>query len=138
MSLADEIDTEPLFRRLHGDSIEVALPRVRAADTSLDFVVTSDLNELVPGPFRLLEPAGPAVQLSSIDIVVVPGLAFDKSGARLGYGAGYYDRALQEFGGAMLGYCYAFQLVDARLPSAPHDRHVTAIAYDGGIHEVAA
>ena len=138
VSLADEIDTEPLFRRLHGESIEVVLPRVRTADTSLDFVVASDLNRLVPGPFRLLEPVGPAVPLTSVDIVVVPGLAFDKGGARLGYGAGFYDRALHAYAGPMLGYCYDFQLVDGPLPIDPHDRHVTAIAYNGGVHEVTA
>ena len=135
VSLADEIDTEPLFRRLRGDTIEVALPRVRVADTSLDFVVTDDLNDLVPGPFRLLEPVGSAVPLASIDIVVVPGLAFDMSGARLGYGAGYYDRALASFTGTTLGYCYAFQLTKDPLPIDSHDRHVSAVAHSAGVHE---
>lgn len=135
-SIADEIDTAPLFALLRNDGVEVVLPRVRAVDTSLDFVLVDDLNDLVPGPFRLLEPRGPAVPLASVDIVVVPGLAFDASGARLGYGAGYYDRALSDFAGRTLGYCFRFQLVDAGIPVGPHDRPMTAIATEGGVHTV--
>ena len=138
VSLKDEIDTQPLFDLLRAAGVEVVLPRVRVADTSLDFVLAHDLNDLVPGPFRLLEPRGPAVPLQSVDIVVVPGLAFDKSGGRLGYGAGYYDRSLDGYGGATLGFCYRFQVIDQPLPRAAHDCHVSAIVYDGGVHEVPA
>ncbi len=138
VSLADEIDTKPLFDQLRAESIDVVLPRVRVAETALDFVLAHDLNDLEPGPFRLLEPRGPAVPLNTVDIVVVPGLAFDKNGGRLGYGAGYYDRCLADFQGALVGYCYAFQLVDAPLPTGAHDRHMTAIAHDAGVHTVGA
>ncbi len=138
VSLRDEIDTAPLYTLLRHDQVEVVLPRVRVADTALDFVLAHDLNDLVPGPFRLLEPRGPAVPLTSVDIVVVPGLAFDTLGARLGYGAGYYDRALDGFRGAQLGYCYRFQLVEAPLPHGAHDCRMTAIAHDGGVYSVGA
>jgi 5-formyltetrahydrofolate cyclo-ligase len=138
VSLKDEIDTQPLYDLLRADGVDVVLPRVRVAETTLDFVLAHDLNDLVPGPFRLLEPRGLAVPRESIDIVVVPGLAFDKSGGRLGYGAGYYDRSLDGYTGATLGFCYRFQLIEEPLPRAGHDRHVSAIACEGGVHEVVA
>lgn len=138
VSLRDEIDTKPLYDLLRAEAVEVVLPRVRVADTALDFVLAHDLNDLEPGPFRLLEPRGPAVPLHSVDIVVVPGLAFDKNGGRLGYGAGYYDRCLADFQGPLVGYCFAFQLIDDAVPMTAHDRHMTAIAHEAGVHIVGA
>lgn len=136
-SLPDEIDTEPLFDLLRNSGSVVVLPRVRLAESALDFVHVHDLQALKPGPFRLLEPVGEPVSLASIDIVVVPGLAFDRRGGRLGYGAGYYDRALQHYQGSIVGYCYRFQLLDEPLALAPHDIPVHAIATDEGVFHVA-
>jgi 5-formyltetrahydrofolate cyclo-ligase len=136
VSLADEIDTTPLFDILRNSGVHIALPRVRIADTQLDFVLAHDLKTLEPGPFRLLEPVGELVPLSTIDVVLVPGLVFDRNGGRLGYGAGYYDRVLAHYDKPRVGFCYRFQLVDDELALAPHDRPMTAIAHDEGVYEV--
>lgn len=109
------------------------MPRVERATTSLSFAVTDDLSGLVDGPFGLKEPAGDSVELRTVDLVVVPGLAFDRWGGRLGYGVGYYDRALERFEGDIVGFCYAFQLLSQTLPQAPHDVRVTAVTTEDGL-----
>ena len=64
------------------------------------------------GAFSILEPIGTVVLPSKIDVILVPLLAFDRKGNRLGYGKGYYDRYLQQFMGLKIGIAYAFQEVD--------------------------
>ena len=136
VSLVDEIDTAPLLEMLCDSGVQIALPRVRIAETQLDFVLARDLKTLKAGPFRLLEPVGEPVPVDTIDIVIVPGLAFDRKGGRLGYGAGYYDRALAHYERPRVGYCYRFQLLEHDLLLSPHDRRMTAIAHNEGVCEV--
>ncbi|MBC7794261.1 MAG: 5-formyltetrahydrofolate cyclo-ligase [Clostridia bacterium] len=133
VSLGDEIDTAPLMRELRHRGIEVVLPRVERKHISLSFALAEPRGKFVDGPFGLKEPAGPAVELNSVDVVVTPGLGFDRSGGRLGYGVGYYDRALANYAGICVGFCYAVQLVAEPLPRAPHDVRVTAVAHEHGL-----
>jgi 5-formyltetrahydrofolate cyclo-ligase len=78
--------------------------------------------DLVDGQFGIREPASSAVEvpLESVDLVLVPGLAFDLSGARLGRGRGYYDRILANVRGAKCGVAFDEQL-EPKLPTEPHD-----------------
>lgn len=78
-------------------------------------------NDLVKGAYgiyepRIIEPA----KVNDIDIAIIPGIAFDRRGGRLGFGKGYYDRFLSEFHGVKIGFCYEFQLID-ELPLDSHD-----------------
>lgn len=73
----------------------------------------SRLEELKLGAYGILEPIeDKVIDKNEIDLVFVPGVAFDKFGYRLGYGAGYYDRFLSDFKGIKVGLCYDFQIVD--------------------------
>ena len=87
--------------------------------------------ELVRGAFGVFEPA-PAmrrpVPLDALDLVLVPGVAFDRRGRRLGHGHGYFDRFLARVPKAIptVGLAFRFQVLD-RLPAAPHDHAVQAI-----------
>lgn len=72
------------------------------------------------GVFGLQEPDGDAVPKTAIDLIIVPGLVFDVSGRRIGYGAGYYDLYLKDYRGAVVGAAYDEQIVD-RIPSDPWD-----------------
>jgi 5-formyltetrahydrofolate cyclo-ligase len=83
-------------------------------------------NGLVAASFGLLEPTGATVDPQSIDLVIVPGLAYTASGHRLGYGGGNYDRFLPLTRAATVGVCFTEQLVDA-VPLEPHDLPVATV-----------
>ena len=125
--IQNEVHTELLARRCLADAKQLVCPRV--AGKQLDFVAVESLAELTPGAFGVLEPCGARlVPITAIDLLVVPGVAFDLPGHRLGYGKGYYDQTLA---GCRLelervGLAYEFQLVD-RLPVDGHDCRVTGL-----------
>ena len=97
----------------------VALPRVAGEGLSLHLVESSD--ELRCGAFGILEPVEDAVPAGdSFDLILVPGLAFDERGRRLGRGKGYYDRFLATATGLRVGVCHDFQIVDS-VPREAHD-----------------
>jgi 5-formyltetrahydrofolate cyclo-ligase len=108
-------------------------PRISGPDL-LWIEVTNPIEDLLAAPdakIRLLEPVpGPSVALSEIDLLLIPGLAFSKSGGRLGRGGGYYDRALsaKHPSTRVMGVCFAFQLQDS-IPLEPHDQLVDGLFY---------
>ena len=124
----------PLFEAIRRAGGIPLMPRVRGS--RLDFVAVRDWNGLRSGALGVLEPAAgrDAHRLAPGDVVVLPGLAFDRMGCRLGRGQGFYDRT---FGAAaptplLIGACYDFQLVD-RVPHGSHDRRVDAIVTERGM-----
>lgn len=103
----------------------------------LEFATVENWHELEPGRFGILEPPAGArrVSLAEIDLILVPGLAFDRIGGRLGRGAGYYDRALTEVGAAspiLMGVAHSVQLFES-VPMDEHDRPMHAVALETGI-----
>ena len=79
------------------------------------------------------------LERAAIDLILVPGLCYDREGYRLGFGGGYYDRFLAAFGARgsgrrplLVGLCYAFQVVDA-LPSQDWDRPVDCLCTEEGL-----
>lgn len=94
--------------------------------------------ELVSGAYGIPEPRPDLerVEPGEVDLVVVPGVAFDRHGNRLGYGGGYYDRALPGMGRAFkVGLGFAFQVVDD-LPAEAHDVRLDGLATDEGMDRV--
>ncbi len=92
-------------------------------DAELEFVRVDSRADLAHGAFGVMEPSGrDLVAPAQLDLVVVPGVAFDRSGYRLGYGKGFYDRALHDTTAKTVhvGLSYEFQLVGA-LPAEKHD-----------------
>ncbi|MFH0992778.1 MAG: 5-formyltetrahydrofolate cyclo-ligase [bacterium] len=83
----------------------------------------------VPGIFRTKEPVGPIVAAEQIDLILVPGVVFDRRGYRLGYGKGYYDRYLSVSPIHAIGVCFHFQLAE-ELPAEPHDVRMDQIITD--------
>lgn len=90
---------------------------------------------LAPGPFGLLEPTTPAVDPATLDLVVVPGLAFDREGYRLGHGKGFYDRFLAKVGAESVGVVPEALLLP-RLPRDPWDVPVGHLATEEGVRRV--
>jgi 5-formyltetrahydrofolate cyclo-ligase len=113
-------------------------PRVTTEVPRLRFHAVADPGQFRPGAFGVLEPdAGcPEVDLNGIDLFVLPGLAFDPTGRRLGYGGGYYDEVGAEVrrrGGALLvAVGFDFQVV-ARCPAGGHDVVVDLVVTDARV-----
>lgn len=123
----NEVQTERVARRCLMDGKRLAYPRITGAE--MKFVEISDLGELAPGAFGVLAPTGNRLApVAGLDLLVVPGVAFDLAGNRLGYGKGYYDRALARCRPELewIGFAYEFQVVE-RLPAADHDCRLTCL-----------
>jgi len=119
--IRNEVPTQLLFLACRRRGKRVFYPRVEGA--TLQLVEVTSMAELSQGAFGVLEPTAPTgVALRQIELLVIPGVAFDRRGHRLGYGKGYYDRLLHEdgFQGVRVGLCFDFQVVD-ELPVQPHD-----------------
>jgi 5-formyltetrahydrofolate cyclo-ligase len=137
-SFGTEPDTSGLIFALWKRGAYVLLPRL-LPDGDLDWASYEGPDSLTLGPRGFLEPTEPprgVAAVASADVVLVPALAIDRDGMRLGRGGGSYDRALARVGPAILtiGLVYDGELVDA-LPAEPHDRRVRAVATpSGGLH----
>lgn len=135
LSFGDEIDTWGIVAAAWSLGKEVWAPKVDQKARVLRWGRVGSRDDLVPGPYRgILEPER-AVDGDQVrpDLVIVPGLAFDGDGYRVGYGGGYYDRCLAGWpGAARYGYAFAWQRVD-RVPREPHDVPVDALVTDGGV-----
>ena len=119
-SLPDEVDTHALINELVVEGKTVLLPKV-LDDTTMELRRYTGPQDLSEGAFHIMEPIGLSFKdLSQIDIALIPGLAFDQQGHRLGRGKGYYDRFLTAYTGKTLGVCFDFQKV-AEVPVDIHD-----------------
>ena len=127
--LETEIDIWPLLEEAVAEGKTVALPWFNPATQSyLARQVTQLDSDIVTGKFGVREPAEscPEIPLEAFHLVLVPGLAFDLAGHRLGRGKGYYDRLLQLAGGIKCGICHTLQLTPL-VPAEPHDAKVNFI-----------
>ena len=125
-SFGSEVPTASLIERLHARGVVVALPRIEGG-------------ALVPIPFAPGDPtstttfgaeepvADARLDPSTIDVVAVPGVAFDREGRRIGYGGGYYDRFLRGLPAFTVGLVFGLQVVEQDLPAGRFDLPVDAI-----------
>lgn len=126
---AEEVETAPLVAALRARGTRIAYPRVESPGVlGVHEVVEGDALE--HGMFGILEPRAdaPRIALDEIDAAIVPGVAFDESARRLGYGGGYYDRLLPLLREdcARIGIAYDEQLL-AEIPAAEHDVDLDAV-----------
>lgn len=118
-SLPDEVCTHRLIEDMAGKT--VLLPKV-VSETDMELRVYTGPQDLRVGAFGIMEPCGEVfTACEDIDLAVIPGMAFDRHGNRLGRGKGYYDRMLARIPHAYkIGLCFDFQLVD-QVPTEPTD-----------------
>ncbi len=131
-----EWDSRPLLHSVLGRGATAVLPRVDAGSRMLALHRISDpAHDVVVGHRGIPEPLPhlPRVDVRAIDWVLVPGVAFDMEGGRLGYGGGYYDRLLALVDAAVPRVAGAYDLqIVASVPSAPHDLTVDTIVTPAG------
>jgi 5-formyltetrahydrofolate cyclo-ligase len=131
MPQGSEIDALPLARALAAAGLDLALPVVLVRDAPMVF------RRWTPGDPLEIDAAGCPAPLDlagevAPDLIIVPLLAFDATGARLGQGGGYYDRTLAALpGAAAVGLAYAGQAVD-RLPIEAHDHPLHGVLTEAG------
>jgi len=118
-------------------AVGAVVPEDRALPvTELELFGVGDPSELRPGYRGIREPPADArpVDLADVDLFVVPGMAFDRRGNRLGRGGGHYDRLLQAAGprARRIGLCYAERVLE-RIPVAPWDRSVQCIVTENEV-----
>ena len=134
ISLDDEVDTWPLISRALDDGKRVVVPVV-SGDDMVHCEVDSS-SEFVRGRFGLWEPKHRReVDVEELDLVIVPGVAFDRRGYRLGFGRGYYDRFLSQVSAPKVGLAFDFQVVP-RIPEDPHDQRLDYLVTEEGIFRI--
>jgi 5-formyltetrahydrofolate cyclo-ligase len=106
-------------------SKRVLLPYVKGKDLEISEICS--LQDVAPGKFKILEPKRKEnAPISDVDLVIVPGVAFDGRGQRVGYGGGYYDRFLVKTRAPRVALAYENQIV-ASVPAEDHDQRVDKI-----------
>ncbi|HVV15712.1 MAG TPA: 5-formyltetrahydrofolate cyclo-ligase [Polyangia bacterium] len=133
-----ELDPAPALEAVAARGGQVALPRVSGPAAALTFHLAGGA-ALVRGRFGLFEPPPEAAEIEppALDVVVVPGVAFDGSGRRLGFGGGYYDRtfgadAVAERRPPLIGLCFDLQVVP-RCPAGPDDVAVDVVVTESRV-----
>jgi 5-formyltetrahydrofolate cyclo-ligase len=127
--LPDEIDVWPLLEKSLAAGKTVALPRFDSAGKNYSACRIRQLRtEIVAGQFGIREPGVSCheIPLKEIDLILVPGIAFDLHGRRLGRGRGFYDRLLEKVRGLKIGIAFDEQIA-GKIPVAPHDAKVNFI-----------
>ena len=121
-AIGDELDVGPLLRRLHDEGRVLALPVTIGPGKPLVFRRWQPGDDMVRGFMNISEPL-PSAPVVEPDILLVPLLAFDSDGYRLGYGGGHYDRTLGELRrtGPVIAVGVAFE--EQKIDTLPHDRY---------------
>ena len=133
----DEVDNHALIRAMLAEGRRVAAPKVVLPHKRLEHYFIDTFDALGRGAFGILEPqigkgAVPVSDLQAFDLIIVPGVAFDRSGNRLGYGSGHYDRFLTEVKVPKVALAFAAQ-VAPHLPAEVHDQRVDIVVTEDEI-----
>ena len=138
-SYKNEVGTKKLIQKLLSMKKKVALPRVR--EKEMDFFLIRSWEELVLGYQEILEPdgAGQIVVPKKEDVMIVPGVVFDRKGNRIGYGGGYYDRYLGQHEDTLpclIGVGYEMQIFSDIIPTEPQDKSLDFIVTEKKIRKI--
>lgn len=136
LSAFKEPETGGIIKALTDRGRAVAVPITHTDTGLLTLSYIDGMDSLRSGAYGISEPRHiREARIEDIDAVLVPGLAFDRSGGRTGFGKGYYDRLLQDAGAVKIGLCYQFQVID-RVPVQEHDVTMDFIVTENEIIQV--
>ncbi len=137
--LKNEVDVVCAIKKLLGKGKRVYLPRCRKdAEGIMDFYEIATFEDLEEGSFKVMEPKESCKRVSYFSkntVCIVPGIAFDREGYRLGYGKGYYDRFLKNYSGTKIGVVFS-DLVCDDLPRGRYDNSVDFIITEKGVTKI--
>ncbi len=120
MAIAGEVNLDSLFQKCRELGKRTCIPVFNAKEKLYEMAEITPETECSTGHYGIREPLSPAlIPMGNVDLVVVPGVAFDRKGNRLGRGGGYYDRLLEEFSGTSVAVTFDFQV----LPTIPVEQH---------------
>jgi len=133
-SFRSEVETHTMIKESLGMGKRVVLPKVLIDGHRVKLYEIQDINELSPGHMGIPEPSfsnAYSLSIDEVNIIIIPGVAFDYSGNRLGYGGGYYDMLLaqRKMKAPIIALAYEEQLVD-EIPSETHDIKIDMIVTD--------
>lgn len=121
LSAFKEPDTMPIIQKLLSCGQAVCVPVTDEENVTLSLSYIHNVSDLKKGAYGIWEPSSTEeANCGDIDVMLVPGLAFGRDGARLGFGKGYYDRLLANSRSIKIGLCHSFQLFNT-IPSDAHD-----------------
>ena len=123
LSFGSEPSTDSFIEQARTKGIEIACPRI---ETDGQMVMAVLESETVPSALGFREPTGQVIESKNLDLIVVPALAIDYQGQRLGRGAGYFDRYLENYKGVTVGLVYDAEFLP-KVPSMVHDRPVSQV-----------
>ncbi len=109
VSMKEEVDTHYLIERALADGKRVAVPYCMPERCKMDFYIIHALSDLHEGYYGVYEPSPEECEKAEEKqgLIIIPALAFDRHGYRMGYGKGYYDRYLSDFDGVKIGINYS-------------------------------
>ena len=134
ISYDSEINTKGIIKKALRDNKKIYVPRTEFKTRLMDAVEITSLNNLIESEYGILEPSveEPHIDPNEIDLIVVPGVAFDRNGGRMGYGAGFYDRYFKKINEdnmkkvIKLALAYDFQILE-KIPMNEQDVPVNYI-----------
>jgi 5-formyltetrahydrofolate cyclo-ligase len=144
LSFGNEVDTKPIIDQCFKEGKTVLVPIIIKNEDGTSHIEASQLidpeSDLAPGTMGILEPQVSKIRIRdprTIDLVIIPGLAFDKKGNRLGYGAGYYDHYLERLRDDcnQIALTFSFQLID-HIPTHKHDKQIKNIITERGLNQI--
>ncbi|MGM7701987.1 5-formyltetrahydrofolate cyclo-ligase [Pseudalkalibacillus sp. Hm43] len=137
VSRGNEIDTYPIIEKAWSEGKTVAVPKCHAKDYSMDFRKLESFDQLEVVYFGLREPIvekTTQIEPNEMGLLIVPGLLFDKSGYRVGFGGGFYDRYLDRFTGTTVSLLHSVQLHD-EIPRESFDQPVDFLIFPDRVHQ---
>lgn len=129
ISYGSEINTRKIISKALKEKKRIYVPRTEFKTRIMDAVEITSLDNLVESSYGILEPSieKPYINPNELDLIVVPGVAFDRRGGRVGYGAGFYDRYFKKINQEnakriiKLALAYEFQVIDKEVPMSEQD-----------------
>jgi len=135
-AIGGEVDLDPLFSACWSADKRTCIPIFNAEAKIYEMAEVTVETQYSTGHYGIREPLVSALlPMSQIDLIAVPGVAFDRKGNRLGRGGGYYDRLLDGFSGVAAAVAFDFQILP-KIPCEPHDRSINWIVTETKIVDV--